>query len=164
MLSLKIILILLSLYGVASTITYIVFIIKYNNLNNNCKLSINTQNDNNLRTNDNNTNKTNDSNTSGQPFLNLTNPFIDNNLSQIIQKYDIYYDADFYNKFDLLDEYSDKIIIYSKNINFCYYECDNNPKCYGFTKFNNYCFLKGEYDLSQKNNASKLVLVVNPNK
>lgn len=173
MLPLKIILILLSLYGVASTITYIVYIIKYNNLNNNCKLLINTQNDNNLRTNDNNISKTNnsinisktnDSININQPFVNLTNPFIDTNLSQIIQKYDIYYDNDFYNKFDLLDEYSNNIIVYAKDIILCYYECEKNSKCHGFTKFNNYCFLKGEYDLSQKDYASKLVLVVKPNK
>lgn len=148
--SLKIIIILISLYGLASTITFITYIIKYNNLKKKCNYESN-----NLRTED--TNKINNTQS-----ICANNTLVD--LSDVISKYDIYYDADLYNKYDLIDEYKDKIIIYSKDINKCYLECDNNKECYGFTKLHNYCFLKGSYDITQKNNASKTVLVLNSNK
>ena len=44
--SIKIILILLSLYGIASTITFITYIVKYHNLQNECNFS--PESDNNL--------------------------------------------------------------------------------------------------------------------
>jgi hypothetical protein len=160
--TIKTIIILISLYGIASTITYITYIIKYNNLKKNC--------------NTNNTHLCIETNkTTNIPYLNNINDSIsdnnisdnnisDNNISDIVSKYDIYYDSDLYNKYELIDEYLDKIIIYSKDINKCYLECNNNINCYGFTKFHNYCFLKGKYDLNKKTNASKMVLVLNPNK
>lgn len=150
--SLKIIIILISLYGLASTITFITYIIKYNNLKKNC--NTNNTNNNYLRF---EANKT-----TNNPYLN--NSISYNNISDVVSKYNIYYDSDLYNKYDLIDDYSDKIIIYSKDINKCYLECDENINCYGFTKLHNYCFLKGKYDLNQKNNASKTVLVLNSNK
>lgn len=122
--SFKIIIILISLYGVASTITFITYIIKYNKIKKECQIK-----NNNLRI-------------------------------QNISNYDIYYDSDFYNKFDLIDDYKDKIIIYSKDINYCYSECNNIPNCFGFTKLHNYCYLKGEYNISQKNNATNTVLAL----
>lgn len=161
--SLKIIIILISLYGIASTITFITFIVKYNNLKKQCNTGNSNISNNHLRIENPNTDINKNINCSS--YINTNNRIIDNyNMSEIISKYDIYYDSDFYNKYDLTDDYSDKIIIYSKDINKCYLECDNNINCFGFTKLHNYCFLKGKYDLNQKNNASKTVLVLNPNK
>jgi len=160
----KIIILILSLYGVASTITYITYIVKYSNLKNKYNL-IKSDSNNYLRNNDYNNNSNNNlnliNNCSNITIPNLNYSTSNINISNIISKYDIYYDADFYNKFDLIDEYNDKIIYYSKDLNSCYNECENNDKCYGFSKYHNYCYLKGKFDLSQKNNASKITLVLN---
>lgn len=154
--STKLIIIILSLYGLASTITFITYIVKYYNLKNDCNLS---NNSNLIRT---DPPSKNDSLICPQ----IINSSDLNNITyeNIISKYDIYYDTDFYNKYDLIDEYSDKIIIYSKDMKQCYKECEYNNNCYGFSKYNNYCYLKGKYDLQQKNNASKTALILNPNK
>jgi hypothetical protein len=124
MLSSKIIIIILSLYSLVSTSTYITYIIKYNNLKHKYTIS----KSNNLRK----SNLLN--NTSNNPNLTISypNPEINfNNLSNIISKYDIYYDTDFYNNYDLIDESNDNIIIYSRDLLTCYKECENNNKCYG---------------------------------
>ena len=164
MLSSKIIILILSVYGLASTITYITYIVKYSNLKKTCNIKTSNSNDN-LRRSDQNNNLVIKSQNNSNTFNNESNIiFPNNNLSNIISKYDIYYDTDFYNKYDLIDEYNDKIIIYSKDMIQCYKECENNNKCYGFSKYNNYCYLKSKYDLSQKNNASKITLVLNPSK
>lgn len=156
--SIKFIIIILSLYGLASTITFITYIVKYHNLKKNCNISNQSENSNLIRT---------------EPSQNesvicpkIINSSDINNISydNIISKYDIYYDTDFYNKYDLLDEYNDKIIIYSKDMKQCYKECEYNNNCYGFSKYNNYCYLKGKYDLQQKNNATKTALILNSNK
>lgn len=159
--SIKIILILLSLYGIASTITFITYIVKYHNLQNECNLS--PESDNNLDLPNTIKNKITLKDCKKFIYLNKTDS---NNQTYdtIISKYDIYYDTDFYNKFDLIDDYNDKILIYSKDMKQCYKECENNNNCYGFSKYNNYCYLKGKYDLLQKNNASKTTLILNPSK
>jgi hypothetical protein len=127
----KIILIILSLYSLASTITYIVYIVKYHKaLKKTCSSTTNTI-------------------------------YIDNKINPDIKnKYQIYYNNDFYNKFDLVDNYGQQIIIYSINLDGCYQACEENKKCYGFTKYKNYCYLKGSYDLSKKNNKSGSLLAV----
>lgn len=153
--SIKIILIILSLYGIASTITFITYIVKYHNLKNKCTFS--QKNDDKLEL---------PETIQNEVTLKDCEKFIYNNETYdvIISKYDIYYDTDFYNKFDLIDDFNDKIIIYSKDMKECYKECEKNIYCYGFSKYNNYCYLKGKYDLLQKNNASKVTLILNPYK
>ena len=127
----KIILIILSLYSLASTITYIVYIVKYHKaLKKTCNSITNTV------------------------------YFDDKIKPEIKNKYQIYYNNDFYKKFDLLDNYGQQIIIYSPNLDECYKACEAHIKCHGFTKYKNYCYLKGMYDLSKKNNQSGAVLVV----
>jgi hypothetical protein len=159
--SIKIILILLSLYGIASTITFITYIVKYHNLKNECNLSHESDNKSELP----NTMKNEITLKDCEKFIYLNQTNSNNQTDEsIVSKYDIYYDTDFYNKFDLLDDFNDKILIYSKDMKQCYKECENNNNCYGFSKYNNYCYLKGKYDLSQKNNASKITLILNPSK
>ena len=132
--STNIIIIILSLYSIASTITFITYIIKYYNLKEECELI-------NQMTNSNNTNLSN---------TNLSNTW----------NYITYYDSDFYNLYDLIDDYNDKIIIYSKDMILCYKECEQNSNCHGFSKINNYCYLKGKYELEYKKNISKVVLLL----
>jgi hypothetical protein len=159
--SIKIILILLSLYGIASTITFITYIVKYHNLQNECNLSHESDNKSDLP----NTTKNEITLKDCEKFIYLNKTDSNNQTyDTIISKYDIYYDTDFYNKFDLIDDFNDKILIYSKDMKQCYKECENNNNCYGFSKYNNYCYLKGKYDLLQKNNASKITLILNPSK
>ena len=134
--STNIIIIILSLYSIASTITFITYIIKYYNLKEECELI-------NQMTNSNNTNLSN---------TNLSNTW----------NYITYYDSDFYNLYDLIDDYNDKIIIYSKDMILCYKECEQNSNCHGFSKINNYCYLKGKYELEYKKNISKVVLLLKP--
>ena len=134
--STNIIIIILSLYSIASTITFITYIIKYYNLKEECELI-------NQMTNSNNTNLSN---------TNLSNTW----------NYITYYDSDFYNLYDLIDDYNDKIIIYSKDMILCYKECEQNSNCHGFSKIHNYCYLKGKYELEYKKNISKVVLLLKP--
>lgn len=160
-----IILIILSLYGVGATIAFIIYIIKYNKLNSkhqnlstnyNSLLTSKDCNINDIIQPNDEFNKTiNEINEINEPKQNL-----DENYLQLIQSYDIYNNADFYDKYDLIDEYNDKIIIYSRDLKNCYLSCENLKDCYAFTKYNNYCYFKGKYDLNQKNNASKTTLIV----
>ena len=160
-----IILIILSLYGVGATIAFIVYLIKYNNLNSkhqnlstnyNDLLNSKDCNINDIIQPNDEFNKTiNEINEINEPKQNL-----DENYLQLIQSYDIYNNADFYDKYDLIDEYNDKIIIYSRDLKNCYLSCENLKDCYAFTKYNNYCYFKGKYDLNKKNNASKTTLIV----
>lgn len=147
----KYIILILSLYGIASTITFIVYIIKYQNLNNKFKKINNTETINNELKESNNTETIN------EEFTEI------NNISNIIAKYDIYYNFDLYNKYDLKDEFNDNIIIYSNNLSLCYIECEKNINCYGFSKYHNYCYLKGLYNLTNKINANNITLILNPN-
>lgn len=159
--SIKIILILLSLYGIASTITFITYIVKYHNLQTECNLPHKSDNTSDLP----NTIKNEITLKDCEKFIYLNKTDLNNQTyDNIISKYDIYYDSDFYNKFDLIDDFNDKILIYSRDMKQCYKECENNNNCYGFSKYNNYCYLKGKYDLLQKNNASKTTLILNPSK
>lgn len=162
----------LSLFGLSTTIALIVYVIKYNNLNKKY------QNINNLSNQPNNcesNKKISDSNNNILEGVNNTNSkdLINNNTSQfeqekkkleeIIQSYDIYNNADFYNKFDLLDEYNDRIIIYSKDLINCYLACENILDCKAFSKHNNYCYLKSKYNISDKVEIPKTNLIVKKN-
>ena len=164
--STNIIIIILSLYSIASTITFITYIIKYYNLKEECELinqmtnlsNTNLSNTNLSNTNSNNTNlsNTNLSNT------NLSNTNLSNTNLSNTWNYITYYDSDFYNLYDLIDDYNDKIIIYSKDMILCYKECEQNSNCHGFSKIHNYCYLKGKYELEYKKNISKVVLLLKP--
>jgi len=144
--STNIIIIILSLYSIASTITFITYIIKYYNLKEECELI-------NQMTNSNNTNLSN---------TNLSNTNLSNTNLSNTWNYITYYDSDFYNLYDLIDDYNDKIIIYSKDMILCYKECEQNSNCHGFSKIHNYCYLKGKYELEYKKNISKVVLLLKP--
>ena len=120
--STNIIIIILSLYSIASTITFITYIIKYYNLKEECELI-------NQMTNSNNTNLSN---------TNLSNTNLSNTNLSNTWNYITYYDSDFYNLYDLIDDYNDKIIIYSKDMILCYKECEQNSNCHGFSKIHNF--------------------------
>ena len=49
------------------------------------------------------------------------------------------------NKFDLMDELNQIIVIYSKDMQMCYYTCNQLDNCYGFNLYNNYCYLKKKF-------------------
>lgn len=129
----KIILIILSLYSLASTITYIVYIVKYHNARKkHCII-----------------------NDVGETII------ANRNVSKNIRdKYKMFYNKDFYNKFDLRDNYNQQIMIYSIDLNECYIACEANDKCYGFTKYKNYCYLKSLYNDTEKNNQRGTVLAL----
>lgn len=161
-----IIIILLSFYGVGVTISMIIYITKFYKKNNDYN-NINEDYYNLLNKKDcplNNDcinqfmNSSSDSNSGSSSNID------DENYSKLIQTYDIYNNADFYNQYDIIDEYNDKIIIYSKNLKNCYLSCEVLNLCYGFVKYNNYCYLKGKYNLTDKINSTKTILVVKKNK
>jgi hypothetical protein len=186
----NIIIIILSLYGVGSTIAFIYYLVKYNNIKsnsidnksanpdsneyNNCikynnelpnsdsNKVIDSENINNNLNDTKKNKKTYDDSLSNDS---VSNDSVSNNENylKLIQSYDIYNDADFYGKYDLYDEFNDNIIIYSRDLKNCYLSCESLNECYAFTKYNNYCYLKGKYDITQKTNASKTVLVVKKN-
>jgi len=138
----SIILLLLSFYGLATTISMITYIIKYNNCNNK---NVNTNNIDNTEN------------------IYETMYLKNRTYQEILDLYDIYNNADFYNKYDLIDEFNDNIIIYSRDLKNCYASCENMNDCFAFTKYNNYCYLKGKYDLKEKTNNSKSILIVKKN-
>lgn len=154
-----IILIILSLYGVGTTIAFVVYLIKYTNLNSKNQNLSNNYNDL-LNSKDCIINDIISPNEEFNNTINEPDKNLDDNYLQLIQSYDIYNNVDFYDKYDLIDEYNDKIIIYSRDLKNCYLSCENLKDCYAFTKYNNYCYFKGKYDLNQKNNASKTTLIV----
>jgi uncharacterized protein YjbI with pentapeptide repeats len=154
--STNIIIIILSLYSIASTITFITYIIKYYNLKEECELINQMTNSNNTNLSNTNLSNTNLSNT------NLSNTNLSNTNLSNTWNYITYYDSDFYNLYDLIDDYNDKIIIYSKDMILCYKECEQNSNCHGFSKIHNYCYLKGKYELEYKKNISKVVLLLKP--
>jgi hypothetical protein len=157
-----VILIILALYGIGTTIAFIIYLIKYLNLSskyniNNNKPLCNVLDPNII-----------DPVNSSISDIEVNNTILNGQLTEeeyldLIQSYDIYNNADFYNQYDLLDEYDEKIMIYSKDLKNCYLSCELINNCYGFSKYNNYCYLKGKYDLNQKNNVSKITLVVKKN-
>ena len=187
-----IIIIILSLYGLGSSLAFIIYLIKYSNLKSKYKQSISTSQQ---FYNTNCTNKylesedydkedydkedydkedydkDNKYNKDKNKFNNESNKLNETTLKkieedkylQLIQTYDIYNNADFYDKYDLYDDYNDKIIIYSKDLKNCYISCENLQGCYAFSKYHNYCYLKGKYDLNQITNASKVSLIVKKN-
>lgn len=169
--SIKLILLitLLSAYGLGVTITFIVYLIKYNHVNSkyhnlldqfantmnedniNCKSLVKDQSPvNQININDNR----NDDNYTK----------LDNNYSTLIQSYDIYPESDFNNIFELTDEFNDRVILYSKDINNCYLSCEILNDCYAFTRYHNYCYLKNNYDLTKKSDMSNALLIVKKNK
>ncbi len=154
-----IILIILSLYGVGTTIAFVVYLIKYTNLNSKNQNLSNNYNDL-LNSKDCIINDIISPNEEFNNTINEPDKNLDDNYLQLIQSYDIYNNVDFYDKYDLIDEYNDKIIIYSRDLKNCYLSCENLKDCYAFTKYNNYCYFKGKYDLNQKNIASKTTLIV----
>jgi hypothetical protein len=179
-----IIIIILSLYGLGSSLAFIIYLVKYSNLKSKYKQSINNKGYNNCNNNLNedfnkelNEESNKDLNNkelneeSNKELINITNysedqlknelkKIDDIKYSKLIQTYDIYNDADFYNKFDIYDDYNDKIIIYSKDLKDCYLKCEELEKCYAFSKYHNYCYLKGTYNLNDKINISKVSLFV----
>lgn len=52
------------------------------------------------------------------------------------------------NEFDLTDELNQIIVIYSQDIQMCYYTCNQLYKCHGFNLYNNYCYFKKKFILS----------------
>jgi hypothetical protein len=91
-------------------------------------------------------------------------PEKNSNISIIINSYDVYYNTDFYYKYDLLDQFNDKIAIFSININNCYLICELLSNCYGFARFHNYCYLKSKYNLIDKNELKNVTLILKVNK
>lgn len=74
--------------------------------------------------------------------------FTQNNNTEVDKdKYKSYNNQDFYNKYDLLDQYGEKIIIYSNDLENCYKTCEKLINCDGFARFRNYCYLKYKYDI-----------------
>lgn len=85
-------------------------------------------------------------------------------IYEIINTYDIYNNMDFNNKYDLLDQFGEKIAIYSLNLNNCYLTCELLTNCYGFARFHNYCYLKTQYNLTDKMEFPNVELIIKQNK
>lgn len=65
-----------------------------------------------------------------------------------LNNYNYFNGMDIYKKFDLLDEHNQQIIIFSKNLQTCSDTCNNLKNCDGFSKYNNYCYLKNKFNES----------------
>lgn len=71
----------------------------------------------------------------------------ENEIANILNSYGIYQNNDFYKMYELTDNYGDTIVIYSDRLDNCFVSCELNLNCYGFTRYRNYCYLKGKFDL-----------------
>lgn len=61
----------------------------------------------------------------------------------------IYYNGmDLYRKNDLLDEDKLQIVIYTKDTSVCSDTCNKMDNCHGFSKYNNFCYLKNKFNES----------------
>lgn len=77
---------------------------------------------------------------------NQYNNQIDNQgINTTIDHYNYFNGMDISNKNNLLDEYKNNIILYSKNLNNCIKLCDSLENCNGFSKFENSCILKKNF-------------------
>lgn len=158
-----ILIIILSVYGIGVTIPMIIYITKYykknSDYNDISENYYNLLNKKDCPINNNCIEQFVNSTSNSGSYSNSEDDYLN-----IIQSYDIYNNADFYDKYDIVDEYNDKIIIYSKNLKNCYLSCEVLNSCYGFVKYNNYCYLKNNYNLTDKTNSTNTILVVKKNK
>jgi hypothetical protein len=65
-----------------------------------------------------------------------------NNNKTSLNNYLIYNSMDISNEYNLLDEFGEKIMVITKDVNVCSNICDSLYNCNGFSKFNNFCYLK----------------------
>ena len=81
-------------------------------------------------------------------YLLKNNQNINISETNLLDNYNYFNGMDIYKKFDLLDEYNQQIIIFSKNLQTCSETCNNLKNCDGFSKYNNFCYLKNKFNKS----------------
>lgn len=79
-------------------------------------------------------------------------------INASLDNYHYFNGMDISNKNNLLDEYKENIIIYTKNLNICVNTCDSIKNCSGFSKYENYCSLKKKINESSIYYSSKVNL------
>lgn len=85
-----------------------------------------------------------------QCYHSLEKPLLDN--------YNYFNNMDIYKQYDLLDEYKQQIIIFTKDIKTCIDTCNNLENCQGFSKYNNFCYLKDKFNESSLQYSPKVNL------
>jgi hypothetical protein len=63
-------------------------------------------------------------------------------------------------KNNLVDEYKNNIILYSKNLNNCIQLCNSLENCNGFSKFENSCILKKNFSSNSIYYSPKINLYI----
>lgn len=91
-------------------------------------------------------------------YLLKNNENINISETNLLDNYNYFNGMDIYKKFDLLDEYNQQIIIFSKNLQTCSETCNNLKNCDGFSKYNNFCYLKNKFNKSDIEYSPKVNL------
>ena len=83
-------------------------------------------------------------------YTNANNTDINNILVNYNGIYNIIKNVDLLNKFDILDNYNDRINIYAPDLNICFIICESTNTCLGFIRYHNYCYLKNNSSIEEQ--------------
>ena len=100
----------------------------------------------------------------GEPFdknnNQLTNQIDNQIINTSIENYNYFNGMDSSSKNNLVDEYKNNIILYSKNLNNCIQLCNSLENCNGFSKFENSCILKKNFSSNSIYYSPKINLYI----
>ncbi len=81
-----------------------------------------------------------------------------NNIDNYKDNYDVFENIDLLNKFDILDNFNDRINIYSFDLDNCFNICESTNSCLGFIRFHNYCYLKNNSNIEDQTTSKDMNL------
>jgi len=90
----------------------------------------------------------------------LTNQIDNQIINTSIENYNYFNGMDSSSKNNLVDEYKNNIILYSKNLNNCIQLCNSLENCNGFSKFENSCILKKNFSSNSIYYSPKINLYI----
>jgi hypothetical protein len=73
-----------------------------------------------------------------------------NNTINYKDQYDVFENIDLLNKYDILDNFNDRINIYALDLDDCFNICEYTKSCLGFIRFHNYCYLKNNSTINDR--------------
>lgn len=96
-------------------------------------------------------------------YINICINNTNNDTNNYEDRYYIFENIDLLNKFDILDEFNDKINIYSLDLNNCFNICETTKSCLGFIRFHNYCYLKNNNNIKDQTTSKDMNLFYRKN-
>lgn len=85
------------------------------------------------------------------------------NAINYIDQYEVYKNIDLLNKYDIVDNFNDRINIYALNLDDCFNICESTNSCLGFIRFHNYCYLKNNSNIQDQTTSKDMNLFYKKN-